>query len=231
MGFLGPLFLLLALPWTAHGNLHVLVGTDVSPSAQATMTSHLWTQLIEQWVNEKAIPFDGKPTLDDCKRANALYMLYAPFDLKPKLPGGTANVTDRITALTHVTIVNCRTSATIFDQVIGLASNPLSSTNADQLLKSSVTQTLRTHPIVFSTFPRVERVTPPFVTIEGGKGLALGQTLRIYAGADGTPREPPVVLTVTAVYKNSVEARYDAQDPHAKVQTGDLAEPYAGVAH
>lgn len=224
------LVLLLATPAAARGNLHVLIGTDVSPSAQATMNARLWSRLVAQWVGEKAIPFEGKPTIDDCKRARALFMLYAPFDLRPALPGAMLNVNDRVTALTHVTVVNCRTNATIFDQIIGLASNPVSSTNPAEMWESSIAQTLRAHPIAFSVFPRIERITPPFVLIQGGKGLSLGQTLRIYAAADGTPRDPPVILTITALYPKTVEARYDANDPRNKVDVGDLVEPYAAVA-
>ena len=225
------LVLLLAAPAAARGNLHVLIGTDVSPQAQTTMSSYLWSRLVEQWVGEKAIPFDGRPTIDDCKRARALFMLYAPFDLRPKLPGGMLALNDRVAALTHVTIVNCRTNATIFDQIIGLASSPVTSTNPADVWESAIAQTLRTHPIAFTVLPRIERITPPFVLIAGGKGLALGQTLRIYATADGTLREPPVILTVTAVYAKAVEARYDAADTRNKVEMGDLVEPYAAVAH
>lgn len=226
-GFLG---VALSAPAPARGGFNVLIGTEVSRAAQDTMSPRLWSRLVAQWVGEKAVPFSGKPTLGDCAQAKALYMLYAPFELRPELPGGTMQINDRIAALTHVTVVNCVTKATIFDQIIGLSSNPISTANPADTWKSTVAQTLRAHPIVFATLVHVVRVTPPFVTVAGSGGIGLGQTLRVYAGADGMLRDPPVILTVTAVFGKEVEARYDTSDPHNKVHVGDLVEPYAAVA-
>lgn len=152
------LVLLLAAPAFARGNLHVLVGTDVSQPAQTTMSRRLWSRLVAQWVNEKVTPFAGRPTLEDCERVRARFMLYAPFRLRPKLPSAMLNVNDRVTALTHVIVINCRTDVTIFDQVIGLASNPVSSTDPSEMWESAIAQTLRRHPI---TFAESRRVAPP----------------------------------------------------------------------
>ena len=229
---------LLALPAAARTGVNVLVGADVSPMAQSTMPSGLWSRLVAQWVGENVIPASGSPTLDDCARAKALYMVNAPFELKPRLPGTALHVNDRVAGLTHVTVVNCLTKKTVYDQLISLESNPVSTANAGDLepvaavtWESSVKATLRAHPLVFATFSRVIKVAPPFVYIDGGtKGLAIGQTLRIYAGADGVPRNPAVVLTIVDVAGRQIEARYDATNPNNKVEVGDLVEPYAGVA-
>jgi hypothetical protein len=217
----------LAIPADARVS-RVLVGTDVSGAAQATMSPRLWARLVVQWVGQKPIPFSGKPTLYECAHAKALYMVYAPFELRPQLPGGSLQVRDRITALTHITVVNCLTKATTFDQIVGLTSNPTST--AGDVWASSVAQTLRRHRIVFSALVHVVRVTPPFVMLSASGGIGLGQTLRVYASRGGTRKNPPVILTVTAVFGREVEARYDARNPRNKVQIGDRVEPYAAMA-
>ncbi|MBV8074571.1 MAG: hypothetical protein JO140_04000 [Candidatus Eremiobacteraeota bacterium] len=233
------LVVLLALPAAARsGGVNVLVGTEVSATAQNTMPAALWSRLVAQWVGENVIPFNGSPTIDDCKRAKALYMVSAPFELKPRLPGTALHVNDRVQALTHVTVVNCLNKKTVYDQLISLESNPVSTANEGDLepvaavtWESSIRQTFRTHQLVFATFSRVIKVVPPFVYIDGGtKGLAIGQTLGIYAAADGVPRTPPVILTIVDVAGRQIEARYDTTNPKNKVEVGDLVEPYAAVA-
>lgn len=232
-------FTVLVASAEARSTVNVLVGTEVSQAAQATMSTALWARLVAQWVGENVIPFRGKPTLEDCARNKALYMVSAPFELKPKLPGGTTlHVNDRIAALSHVTVTNCVTKQVVFDQIVPLESNPVSTANEGDLepvaavtWESSIRQSLRTHPIVFSSLARVSRVSPPFVFIEGAaKGLAVGQTLRIYAAADGTVRNPPVVLTIIDIFgRQVIQAQYDSTNPNNKVAVGDLVEPYAGA--
>lgn len=221
--------LMAAIPADARA-LRVLIGTDVSRAAQATMNPRLWARLVAEWAGHKAIPMNGKPTLEDCAKAKALYMVYAPFTLKPQLPGGSLPVRNRITALTHITVVNCISKITTFDQIIDLSSNPLSSSNTGDLWESSIVQTLRKHRIAFSTFFHVARVTPPFVMVSSSGGLSFGETLRVYASDDGTRKNPPVILTVTAIFGKEVEAQYDARDPRNKIAVGDLVEPYAAIA-
>ncbi|MBV8150675.1 MAG: hypothetical protein JOY59_03885, partial [Candidatus Eremiobacteraeota bacterium] len=58
--------LVLALPLPAvaarGGAFNVLVGTEVSSAARATMTPALWARLVSQWVGENVIPVTGNPT-------------------------------------------------------------------------------------------------------------------------------------------------------------------------
>lgn len=229
----------LAVPATArNAPLNVLVGTEVSPAARATMSTSLWARLVAQWVGEHVIPFTGKPTLEDCARAKSLYVVSAPFELKPRLPGSALHVNDRVAAQTHVTVVNCITKQSVFDQLIPLESNPVSTSNegdlepvAEVTWESSIRGALRSHPIVFSSLARVTQISPPFAFIEGGaRGLAIGQTMRIYAGSDGTLRSPPVILTIVDIVGRQIQAQYDSTNPANKVQVGDLVEPYAAVA-
>ena len=229
----------LGLAWAAHGGgINVLVGTEVSQAAQSTMPTSLWARLVGQWVGERVIPFNGSPTLDDCAKAKALYYVNAPFELKPRLPGTALHVNDRVAALSHVTVVNCLNKKTVFDQIISLESNPVSTSNEGDLepvaavtWESAVRQTFREHQLVFASLTRVIRVSAPFVFIDGGrKGLAVGQTLRIYASADGALRNPPVILTIVDVTGRQIQAQFDSTNPANKVEIGDLVEPYAAVA-
>ncbi|MBV8150321.1 MAG: hypothetical protein JO101_04670, partial [Candidatus Eremiobacteraeota bacterium] len=191
-----------------------------------------------QWVGEKVIPVTGNPTLVDCRAHKALYVVDAPFELKPRLPGSTLHVNDRVAAQTHVTVTNCLTSKVVFDQLIPLESNPVSTSNEGDLepipevtWESSIHRAFRDHPIVFEALTRVVRVTPPFVFIEGkARGLAVGQTLRVFASSDGTLRNPPVIVTIVDFVGRQIEAQYDATNPKNKIAVGDLIEPYSAIA-
>ena len=219
------------------GAFNVLVGTEVSSAARTTMTPALWTKLVDQWVGENVIPVSGAPTIDDCHAHRALYMVHAPFDLKPRLPGTALHVNDRVAAQTHTIVTNCITNKVVLDEIIPLESNPVSTSNEGDLepvpeitWESSIRSSFHAHPIVFASLIRIVRVAPPFVFIEGlTRGLGVGQTLRVFASSDGTLRNPPVIVTIVDFVGRQIEAQYDTTNPKNKVAVGDLIEPYTAI--
>ena len=118
-------FALVALPLLAAPRIavaraaavRVLVYTSVSDQARTTMSRELWTKYVTTYAGANAVVFDGAtpPTLDDCHKAGAQYMLVAPFDLRPRLPG-LANSTGRVAAISHLVATNCITSSVSLDQ-------------------------------------------------------------------------------------------------------------------
>src|SRR5579863_3891784 len=101
-----------------HGGplLRLLVATRISDDAAPTMSITLWTKLVDDYLGNDILPFKGAgtPTLDDCRSVSADYLVDAPFDLRPRLPG-LANTTGRVAAKSHIVVTNCITGTVILD--------------------------------------------------------------------------------------------------------------------
>ena len=210
--------------------IKVLVATRISDDAAPTMSMTLWTKLVYDYVGNDIVPFKGTgaPTLDDCRSVAADYMIDAPFDLRPRLPG-MPNTTGRVAAKSHVVVTNCITGTVILDQTIPLDSEPPTTPEGDiEAVPEiswghSIPATFAKYPIVFERVAHVFNVRPPFalVDIKDTGQVHVGDALRDFA-SNHKARANPIILTVTQVFEKYVEVTFSGDD---KPAVGDLVEP------
>jgi hypothetical protein len=215
-----------------HGgpNLKLLVATRVSDDAAPAMSLALWTKLVDDYVGNDIIPFKGAAaaTLDDCRTASADYMVDAPFDLRPRLPG-IANTTGRVAAKSHIVVTNCITGTVILDQTIPFDSEPPTTPEGDIETVPEISwghaipATFAKVPLVFARVAHVFNVRRPFafVDIKDTGQVHVGDGLRDYA-SNHKARANPIVLTVTQVFEKYVEVTFFGDEAPA---VGDLVEP------
>ena len=212
--------------------VRVLVAATVSDTAKATMSPEVWKHLIGDYVNAEVAPFaGGAPTIDDCRRAKAAFMVAATFDTMPQLPG-IALPKDRLSARSHIVGTNCITGNVTFDHVIQLVSNPIAIANQGDLepvaeirWQKSVHDTLARNPITLARIARIVKVDGPFCFIEfpPGSNVVPGNTFRIFADKDSVKR-PPIMLTITDMTGKFAQCLYDAANGSVPA-VGDLVEP------
>jgi hypothetical protein len=197
------------------------------------MSTALWGKIVAGYVNAEGVAFDGLPTLDDCGKARAAYMVAAPFELRPRLPG-MVNASGRVAAQTHIVVTNCITGQVPFDKVIPLDSDPPSTANAGDF--ESVPEIswarvapaeLARYPVFFPRVARVRSVSPPFAFIDAAGGqFAIGDTLRAFATANGEKRTI-VDLTVTSTEGKYVQVVFSTVNGAPVPSVGDYVEPVA----
>ncbi|MBC5811069.1 MAG: hypothetical protein GIW95_09525 [Candidatus Eremiobacteraeota bacterium] len=227
--FLVALLLACGAPASARqAPVRVLVGTQVSDSASASMPPQLWGKLVADYVNAQAIPFNGTPKLDDCHKAGADFMLDAPFELRPRLPG-MPNSSGRVAARTHLVITNCLTETVAQDVAINFDSDPASQNEGDfesspQITWSrNVPAALAKHPVFFPRVSRVLSLNAPFATIDSYEGAKIGDVLRIYADANRR-KKGPVYMTVSALNGKTLDVFF-SQAASPQPAAGDFVEP------
>lgn len=212
--------------------VRVLVGTMVSDPAHDSMSRALWAKLVTNYVGAETVPFSGHPTLADCHSAKAAYMVDAPFDLRPRLPG-VANSEGRVAALTHVVVTNCVTTSVVFDRVILLDSDPPGASSAGDFesvpeisWSKVVPAELGRYPQFFPHVARIASVRPPFAYIElnGTPPLKIGEQLRAFANSSGDRRDP-VLLTVTSSDARYMQVLFSNIGGDPVPQSGDYVEP------
>ena len=216
------------------GALKILVAAPVSDRAGATMTQALWTKFVDVYASGEVIPYDGTgdPTMADCRRAGADYLLVAPFDLRPRLPG-MPNAEGRVAARTHLVVTNCITGTAIVDQTINFDSDPPSSANAGDFESvpeitwaHSIPATLAKYPPAFERVARVTNVAGPFgfVDLRASAHVSVGDGLRDFATSGRVRRANPIVMTVTQVFEKYVQVTFSTVSGDVPV-VGDLVEP------
>ena len=210
--------------------VRVLVGAPVATAARSSMSPALWSKIIANYVNAEVVPFEGIPTLDDCRRRQAEYMVAAPFELRPRLPG-MMNSTGRTMAVTRLVVTNCVTSTQVFEQTINLESDPPSNANAGDYdsvpeisWSRSVPAALAKYPVFFPRVARVLSVTPPLAVVDIAANLRPGDTLRVFADAKHNPKGP-IILTVTQVTGKTAEVLFSIVGGAIAPSVGDLVEP------
>lgn len=228
-----------ALPGVALAKpspVRVLVAATVSDAARGTMSPEVWKRLVTDYVNAEVVLFNGStPTLEDCRKSKAAFMVAATFDTVPRLPG-IALPKDRLAARSRVRGTNCVTGVVTFDQVIPLQSSPIAIANEGDLepaaeirWEKSVRDTLARNPILLARVARIVKVDGPFCFIEFPPGLAVapGNTFRVFADKDSVKRTP-IMLTITETSGKFAQCLYDAANGTAPV-VGDLVEPVTDV--
>ena len=226
--------LALAVAGPAHARpapVRVLVGTSVGEAARSTMSPALWAKIVASYVNADTVPFEGEPTLDDCHKVKAAYMVSAPFDLRPRLPGMVSS-SGRVAARTRIVVTNCVTGEVAYDQAVTLDSDPPSTSNAgdfEAVPETSwsrvVPQELARYPVFFPRVSRIKSVQPPFAYIDTAGGLfAVGDALRAFASADAQ-RKTPILLTVTSVDGKYPQVVFSTVNGAPLPEIGDYVEP------
>lgn len=220
-------------PAHARGSsVKVLISTSVSEQALATMRPDLWLTFVNAYVGGNAIVFAGPglPTVADCRKAGADYLVIAPFDLRPRLPG-MANASGRVAAMTHLIARNCITDTISIDQQISFDSDPPSGASdgdfdsvAETTWAHAVPAGLAKHPLILETVAHVISVRVPFalVNIKNNGTIHPGDGLRDFSTPDHAPRAKPIIMTVTQVFDSYVEVTFPAD---ATPDKGDLVEP------
>jgi hypothetical protein len=212
----------------------VLVAAPVSDSARATISQELWNKYVSAYVAASVLPFDGagEATLDDCRRAGADYLVVAPFELRPRLPG-MANSAGRVAARTHLVVTNCITGSAVADRYIAFDSDPPSGlpeadyeSLAEDTWGHAVPATLAKYPNVFARIAEVTHVTGPFalVNLKASSNVAVGDTLRDVATPERKNRARPILMTVTQVFPKYSQVTFSIVDGEAP-SVGDFVEP------
>jgi hypothetical protein len=211
----------------------VLIYSSVSDTARASMSPELWAKFVDSYAGAITVTFAGpdNPTVDDCRKAGADYMLVAPFDLRPRLPG-MANSTGRVAATTHLIATNCITNTISLDQTLNFDSDPPSSASDGDFesvpeitWSRAIPATLAHYPLAFQRVAHIMQVNTPFayVDIKSGGALRVGDPLRDFSTPDHKPRKTPIILTVTQIFDNYVEVTFTQSDDNPT--GGDLVEP------
>jgi len=211
--------------------VRVLVYTPVSEAARATITPALWTKMVTDYVNARSIPFtgDAPPTVADCRSAKADFMVTAPFDLRPRLPGMPSS-SGRVAAVTRLTFTNCVTGNVVYDQRVQLESQPDTQAGGDLdsvpeiSWSKSVPATLAKYPVYFPRVSRIVQVTPPLAMVDLRNEVKPGDELIVYAGADRATKGP-IELVVTQVTGRYAQVMYSTVDGAIIPSVGDYVEP------
>jgi len=211
------------------GSISVLVFSPVSEQAAPTMSQPLWNKLIADYIGANVVPASAAPTVDACRKAGADYLVSAPFDLRPMLPG-LANATGRVAARTHLVVTNCVTGSVLADRTVDLDSDPPSKANEGDFESvpetswaRSVAATLKRSPLVFERVAHVFAVMAPLALVDLRTGARPGDGLRDFARGDHSPRATPIILTVTQVFDRYLEVVYATTGDRPEI--GDLVEP------
>ncbi len=208
----------------------VLVGTTVSDAALQTMPAALWSKMVTAWVNAESVSFAGLPTLDDCRRQTADFMVSAPFDLRPRLPG-MPNSSERIGAVTHLVVTNCVTGDVVYAQHIDLESDPPTNQPVGDFesvpeisWSKSVPAALAKYPVFFPRVARIVQVTPPLALVDFSGPIKAGDTLIVYAASNHRAKGP-ITLTVTQPVGKYWEVLFSTVGGALQPAVGDFVEP------
>jgi len=208
--------------------LKVLLGTSVADDALGAIAPALWAGYVAaSLARYQVTPFTGPadPTLDDCTHAGAAYLILAPFQARPQLPG-LAGAIGRLTGRSHLIARNCATGDVVFDQIVDFESDPVATgpaSDAESPWQREIPATLAKHPIVLQRPAHVVLVTPPFARVDfRGATLHPGDVLKDVAQARNVPRPHAILLSVTQVFDDYVEVVFalDGDRP----QPGDVVE-------
>ena len=208
--------------------IRVLVAPAVTERAAIPMSLDLWTGFVTAYVNAETVRFGETraPTLDDCTRAHADYLLAATFDLRP---GDSRD--GRVAGRAHFVLTNCVTGATASDRIVDVLSDaPPPSGEGDYetapeiAWRRSVPAALAKQPLALAGIAHVIYLAGPLARVDiEGANLRAGDVVRDFAFPDRKRRVTPIVLTVTQVFPGYVEAVYDATDAAAP-RVGDLVD-------
>jgi hypothetical protein len=211
--------------------LKVLVGTSVADNALGTIAPPLWHKyVLASLGGYQVLPFEGPsvPTLDDCRRAGAEYVLQALFELRPQLPGLPNAASGRIAARARERVIDCVSGDVVADKIVDFESDPPSGAPDPDATPigpwdREIPATLARRRIVLERPARIVFVAQPLAHVNfRGATLHPGDVLQDVANARNVHRAQPIVLTVTQVYDDYVEVIFDASGDHPNV--GDLVE-------
>ncbi len=213
--------------------LTVLAASTIDDGALGAIVPLAWSKYVTGWLGRsfRVVAFtdpSGDPTLDACRKAGADYIVAARFTLRPKLPG-LAVEDGRIAAQARLHVVDCVTGAARSDAIVTLEGDPVESAVGD----AEPTQDSRWDREIPAAFAkatldlqrpaRILFVRSPLARIKtSDRSLKAGDVLRDVSTAQNTPREHPIVLTVTQVYDDGVDALFDASADLP--QAGDYVE-------
>jgi len=213
----------------------VLVAAPVGKEAAMVVTPEGWAAIVARYVYANDIvPFDGAPSIADCRAAHAVYMVNAPFELAG--PIAEASHSDgRFSARTHIVATNCVTERVIFDRVIGILSDKPSDSGdieqPDTQWRDAAQRQLISFPLPIRQITRVSVVVPGEVHLsqpDRAWAYEPGKRLRVFAHADGTPT-PPITLTVAFASGREAVAVFASGDGAPTPQVGDYVEPLEGL--
>ena len=217
-------------PALTKAPVRVLVAAPVSDDARLAMSQSLWGKLIADWIGAvQLVTFpSGPPTLADCKTAGADFMVAAPFDLRPRLPGMPKPI-ERAAARTEIMITNCLTGTVVYDQRINLDGEPPADSSTDPdaaaqaMWSKDVPETLAKYPAFFSRIARVIKIQGPTALVDLS-GAKPGDVMRVYASSTGKPR-PAIYLTVKRPLGKNAEVTFSTGNGAAQPALGDFVEP------
>jgi len=227
------LLALAAFAGPAHARqppLKVLAGSAVADNALGTIAPALWHKyVLASLGGYQVLPFEGpaEPTLDDCRRAGAEYVLQALFELRPQLPGLSNAASGRIAARARERVIDCVSGDVVADKIVDFESDPPAGAPDPDATPigpwdREIPATLARRRIVLERPARIVFVAEPLAHVNFRVAtLHPGDILQDVANAKNVHRAQPIVLTVTQVYEDDVEVIFDTAD-HPNV--GELVE-------
>jgi hypothetical protein len=207
----------------------VLAWAPVAPAAAATMAPATWTGIVGRYANaERVVAVTAEPQIADCRAAKALYILKAPFELAGADIAHSIDPDGRLKGQTHVVVINCISTKTVYDSTIALASAPPASSGdlentTDVSWDSAAQAQLARYPLPLYSISRIVSIHEQYAYIDvPAYALKNAGAYRIFAHANGDPA-PESILPVIDLGTRLVSLLILQSQP--KPQVGDYVEP------
>jgi hypothetical protein len=218
-----------------EARIAILVTASVSDGALGAIAPQSWMKDLDAALARYRIVNPGvsaPPTLADCRKAPADFLVSASFELRPQLPGLSSG-RGRPAGQARLHVVDCLTGAVAGDKLVAFESDPVDAAPgdagpaADSRWQREIPAAFAKHPLDLQRPSRVVAVAPPLAHV-GTRDATLrpGDVLRDVATANVVLRERPIVLTVTQVLADGVEVQFDAGGERPAL--GDYVERCCG---
>jgi hypothetical protein len=225
-------FGLLTIPaYPREAPIKVLVAAPIADEALGSIPSPAWAKYVAGSLGGYQVlsySGSGEPTVEDCLRAGAEYLVVATFERRPQLPGLGTGI-GRTAARAHRTALDCVSGDAAADDIVNFESDPAPSTEGDReaasdaIWEREISAAFAKHPLALPRSARVMLVQPALARVSfHGALLHEGDTVKDVATAKNAKRAQPIVLNVTQTHADYVEVTFDAEGP--RPQPGDIVE-------
>jgi hypothetical protein len=196
--------------------LTVLAAPSVGDGALGAIGEPSWAKYVAAWLGRyRVVAFAGSygdPSVSDCRKAGADYLVVARFALRPQLPG-TPMEYGRTAAQSWVHVVDCVTGAVRSDGAFNFESDPLEpgAESPDSRWEREIPAAFAQHPLDLQRPARIVSVRGSLAQVAiRDRGLKPGDVLRDVSTAGNELRDHPIALTVKRISTDGVEVEFDS---------------------